>query len=211
MKKKTGRIWMWIGAITVALIALIAVWMGLPSTDKVEVSRGKSMRFGINDSGYESGKAAYDAGDYATAIEKLQLFAERGETKAQYYLGLSHKKNGNSTKADEWYRKAAEQGHIEAQHILAVAYEDSDPTEAAKWYRMAAEQGRALAQYELGLMYYEGKGVLQDYVEAHKWLNLATSGNHRLARKKRDEVAQRMTADQIAEAQHQAREWFNRE
>ena len=211
MKKKTGRIWMWIGAITVALIALITVWRGLPDTDKVEMSKGKSMRFGINDSGYEAGKAAYDANDYATAIEKLQPFAEQGHIEAQYYLGLSYKKNGNSTKADEWFRKAAEQGHIEAQHILAVAYEDSDPAESAKWYRMAAEQGRAQTQYELGKMYYEGRGVLQDYVEAHMWLNLAASKNHYLAREKRDEVARRMTEDQIADAQRQAREWFNRE
>ena len=209
MQKKTGRIGLWIGTITVALIALITVWMILPDTDTVEISKGKSMRFGINGSGYEDGIATYKDGDYATAIEKLQPFAERGETEAQYYLGLSYKKNGNLVKADEWYRKAAEQGHIEAQHILAVEYKDSNPAEAAKWYRKAAEQGRALAQYELGLMYYEGRGVLQDYVEAHMWLNLAASGNYDRAKKKRDEVAQRMTADQIGQAQNLAREWLN--
>ena len=210
MQKKIGRIWLWIGVITVALTALITVWMGLPGTDKMEVPRGKSMRFGINDSGYEAGKAAYDAGDYATAIEKLQPSAEQGYTEAQYYLGLSYIKDGNSAKADDWYRKAAEQGHIEAQHTLATMYENNDPMEAAKWYRMAAEQGRHLAQYELGKMYYEGKGVLQDYVKAHMWLNLAATQNHYLAREKRDEVAQRMTGDQIAEAQNWAREWLNR-
>ena len=64
MKKKTGR--MWIGAITVALIALIAVWTELSGTERLET----------NSPGYQAGVAAYEEGDYATAIEKLQPFAE---------------------------------------------------------------------------------------------------------------------------------------
>ena len=77
MKKKTGRIWIWIGAITVALIPLIAVWTELSGTE----------RFETNSSGYQAGVAAYEEGDYATAIEKLQPFAEQGHAEAQYYLG----------------------------------------------------------------------------------------------------------------------------
>ena len=39
----------------------------------------------------------------------------------------------------------------------------------------AAEQGDARAQYNLGEMYLYGDGVPQDYVQAHKWFNLATA------------------------------------
>ncbi len=50
-------------------------------------------------------------------------------------------------------------------------------------------------------MYYKGRGVPQDDVQAHKWVNLAK------ATKNRDNVAKRMTPDQIAEALRLAREW----
>jgi TPR repeat protein len=56
--------------------------------------------------------------------------------------------------AVEWYRKAADQGHAEAQYNLGVMYErgkgvgQSDPT-AAQWYFKAAEQGHADAQKNL--------------------------------------------------------------
>ncbi|MFN2150265.1 MAG: SEL1-like repeat protein, partial [Anaerolineales bacterium] len=32
-----------------------------------------------------------------------------------------------------------------------------------------------MAQYNLGLMYSKGRGVPQDYVKAHMWLNLAAA------------------------------------
>lgn len=85
--------------------------------------------------------------------------------------------------------------------------------EVAKWYLKAAEQGVKQAQYRLGLMYDRGRGVTQDYVRAHAWFNLAASHDYKLARDReaargrRDEVATRMTPEQIAEAQSLAREW----
>ncbi len=77
-------------------------------------------------------------------------------------------------------------------------------------YRKAAEQGHAEAQYALGARYATGEGVPQDYVQAHKWYNLAAArttekvGNYRSAR---DDLAERMTASQLSEAQRLAREW----
>jgi TPR repeat protein len=60
-------------------------------------------------------------------------------------------------------------------------------------------------------MYFDGQGVPQDYVLAHKWLNLAAAqGGMRsdTAVKARDNVASQMTPEQIAEAQRLAREWM---
>jgi uncharacterized protein len=85
---------------------------------------------------------------------------------------------------------------------------------AVTWYRKAADQGNPVAQLFLGLMYYNGQGVPQDYVQAHKWYNLAgaripasDTQNHKMAVKNRDIVAKKMTPAQIAEAQRLAREW----
>ena len=42
-------------------------------------------------------------------------------------------------------------------------------------YVRAAEQGDPTGQYLLGLTYDKGRGVWQDGVLAHKWLNLAAA------------------------------------
>ena len=59
-------------------------------------------------------------------------------------------------------------------------------------------------------MYNNGEGVPQDYVQAHKWVNLAASRTTERAedyRLTRDKLAEKMTASQVAEAQRLAREW----
>ena len=82
---------------------------------------------------------------------------------------------GNYTEAAKWFRKAADQGHADAQYGLGMFYNEGigvpkNYTEAVKWYRKAAEQGLAEAQYGLGLCYYNGWGVPKNYAEAVKWL-----------------------------------------
>ena len=52
-------------------------------------------------------------------------------------------------------------------------------------------QGNANAQNNLGLMYRNGRGVPQDYVSAHMWLNLAAATGDEDARKARDIGANR--------------------
>ena len=60
-------------------------------------------------------------------------------------------------------------------------------------------------------MYADGEGVPQDYVQAHKWFNLAAASVPAAYREAlveaRDDVAARMTPLQIVEAQRLAREW----
>jgi TPR repeat protein len=63
-------------------------------------------------------------------------------------------------------------------------------------------------------MYAFGAGVAQNYVQAHKWFNLAAARfpaseteKRDLAVKSRDIVAAKMTPAQIAKAQKLAREW----
>lgn len=64
------------------------------------------------------------------------------------------------------------------------------------------------ALYDLGILYSTGQGVEMDYVEAHKWFNLAALRGVNEARDWRAELAREMSMDQIAEAQRQAREWL---
>jgi uncharacterized protein len=61
--------------------------------------------------------------------------------------------------------------------------------------------------FQLGIMYCLGREVEQDYVAAHKWLNIAALRGSLEARQYRCEISREMTLDQIAEAQRQARTW----
>jgi TPR repeat protein len=72
-----------------------------------------------------------------------------------------------------------------------------------------AEAGVPDAFYDLGLLYSTGHGVDQDFVQAHKWFNLAAIRGLRRAVVDRCELAKDMDRIEIAEAQRQAREWLD--
>ena len=77
--------------------------------------------------------------------------------------------------------------------------------------RMAdAARGNPDALYELGVAYSTGSnGVDVDLVEAHKWFNLAALNGSQRGQESRAEIADEMSAREIAEAQRQARAWLS--
>ena len=127
-------------------------------------------------------KAAYECGDYVTALRLWRPLADQGNARAQFNLGIMYI-NGEG---------------------VAQNYK-----EAAKWLRLAADQGIADAQYSLGSMYERGLGLVQDYVRAHMWYNLAASADSeqvgKIATKNRDGLAAKMTPTHIAQAQEMAK------
>jgi TPR repeat protein len=159
-------------------------------------------------------------------VKWMKLAAENGHCKAPFWIGFDSTLGadffthgflwGESAK---WYRLGADRGDPEAQLYLAYQYERGegvlqDYVEAAHWYELAAEQSDDAAQESLADMYKDGRGVQLDFVQAHKWYNIAatapanTDGNvGERRRKKRDDLATKMTTSQIAEAHRLAREW----
>lgn len=61
---------------------------------------------------------------------------------------------------------------------------------------------------KLGLMYSTGQCGVVDYVEAHKWFNLAALMGSSSAKHYRAELAMEMDTGQIASALTAAREWL---
>jgi len=103
--------------------------------------------------------------------------------------------------------RAAIQGNADAQFNLGMLYERHRYAEAAKWYREAADQGLEDAQFNLGLLYAKGQGVPRDDVQAYMWFELSAAQGDQSAANNRDAAAQRMTPEQIAEAQKLAHNW----
>jgi TPR repeat protein len=62
-----------------------------------------------------------------------------------------------------------------------TAYQQGDFVTAAKEWRALADQGDSSAQFNLALLYYDGKGVPQDYTEAANWFRRAAEQDYQKA------------------------------
>ena len=87
------------------------------------------------------------------------------------------------------------------------AWESGQYREALTEWMSAANADDGRAMLEIGRAYQQGRGVLQDYVEAHKWLNLAAGRGVQGALEERDALSAGMTDDERAEARALARQW----
>ncbi len=91
-----------------------------------------------------------------------------------------------------------------------AAYLRGDYVTALKEFRVLAEQGVEDAQFNLGVMYRKGQGVIQDYVQAHMWFNIAAANGYEDAKKGRNLAEKSMTATDISRAQKLAKEWMEK-
>lgn len=102
----------------------------------------------------------------------------------------------------ETYLASARAGDPVAQFLLGYllatqAGSGSDYRDAAQFFQAAADKGMAAAMANLGVLTFEGKGVLQDFVDGYVWLTLASTGGVPGTIELRDRLASRMTPDQI--------------
>ena len=110
-------------------------------------------------------------------LRRAKEFFNKGE-QCSHGVGGMRK---SYARAVDFYRKAAELGHADAQSHLGDCYYEGvgihrDYEGAITWFQKAAELGNAHAQYMLGVMYGGGKGVKRDYDESARWYKMA-SGN----------------------------------
>jgi len=165
---------------------------------------------------YDAGLMAFNRGDFELALDEWRPLAEQGHARAQYQIGTMYA-NGNGVfislrEALKYYQASAEQGLPEAQHALAFTYRvgngvPKNTTEAAKWYRLAAEAGIQEAQFHLGSFYGGGEGVPRDYIQAYKWFSLAAAQGMQAARPAVFFCRDKLTRDQVLEAQRLAANW----
>ncbi|HEX8989903.1 MAG TPA: tetratricopeptide repeat protein [Rhodocyclaceae bacterium] len=92
----------------------------------------------------------------------------------QFDIAVRHAGADKPQEAVAWFRRAAEQGHADAQFALGHFYARGegvarDDAQAFAWWRKAAEQGIAGAQYNLASMYAEGLGTAPDPVLSFRW------------------------------------------
>jgi TPR repeat protein len=210
----------------VGLIVALGLEVGINLAPVAQLVARLARSVSVERTIHEDAYAAYQRGDYETAIRRLLPMAELGDARAQSVLGLMYYYGRGVPQHDgealRWFGHAADQGDAAAQFNLGNMYAEGrgvarNDAEAARRYRLAADRGYARAQYNLGLAYTKGEGVAQDYVSAHMWFNIAAAHfspmqarQHEQAIRSRNMVAGKMTRDEIAAAQRRAQEWSAR-
>ena len=128
---------------------------------------------------YAAGAAAYQKGDYATALAEWTAMADAGDARSQLGLGVLYESGHGLPAPDlpqavEWYRAAAAQGLPAAENNLALLYATGrgvplNPVMAGELWHVAAAAGYPLAQFNLALAYEQGFGLPRDYDSAARW------------------------------------------
>lgn len=154
--------------------------------------------------------------DFAAAIVWYSRAAEAGLAPAQYRLGSLYEKGTGTARntkiAAEWYAKAAALGNAKAMHNLAVINAEGslgapDYAMAAKWFQEAAERGIRDSQFNLGILYARGLGVPRDLATSYKWFALAATAGDTDSAKKRDDIAQVLSKEDLARARLAVETW----
>ena len=97
---------------------------------------------------FEKGVAAYDAGDFDTALQEFEALAEKDIVVAQTNVGYMYTL-GEGTEVN-----------------LETAY---------YWFRRAAENKSSAAQVTIASMLYHGEGTAADAVESYAWFSVAAA------------------------------------
>ncbi len=143
-------------------------------------------------------EAAFKAFDDRNVVKALQIFRDFGEKDdpaAQHNLGVLYETatgvlSRQDDLAEEWYRKAADQGLAEAQYNLAaILVADA----------MAGQAGHSASEQH------------ERFVEGYMWLILANARSHPLATASLRRLEPHMTEKQLNEADSRARNWRHRE
>ena len=132
------------------------------------------------DQDYQRGLEAYERGDYDAALRELRPLAEQGLADAQYMLAMAawpERADIRDQEVREWFEKAADQGHADAQYELGsdLLHDDHDLPRSKSWLLAAAEQGHAEAC--MNLCYLEIEFGLGE-PEGIKWYRRARELGH---------------------------------
>lgn len=162
-----------------------------------------------------------EVGNDEQAEKWYRIAAKRGEKVAQYYLGHIYNEGvfleKDYEKAAFWYSKSASQNFSKAQAALAFFYYSGlgglpvDKSKAIDLLKKASAQGYAPAQFNLAFIYSKGERELpRDNKKAYAWYSVAYANGLEVGAKSKDEIAKKLTADELEGASVLAREYIEK-
>jgi hypothetical protein len=120
----------------------------------------------------KAGVDAWERGDYKAAVDRWRTPAIAGDADAEFNLAQAYKLGrgvpADLNLAEDWYRKAAIQGHRQAEDNYGLAlFQNGKRAEAVQWLTKSAGRGEPRAQFVLGTMFFNGDNVARDWVRAY--------------------------------------------
>ncbi|NLR71618.1 hypothetical protein HGI47_12120 [Novosphingobium sp. ERN07] len=120
----------------------------------------------------KAGVDAWSRGEHEAAVKEWLGPAAKGDADAQFNMGQAYKLGKgvpqDLKRAEAWYRKAAQSGHIKAADTLGLLlFQDNRKADALPFLQASAERGEPRAMYILGIAHFNGDGVGKDWVRAY--------------------------------------------
>lgn len=154
-------------------IGLVAKRM-IASIGLATVGLAGGLAFGVTPAHADvrEGVDAWSRGDYDTAVAQWQIPANKGDPDAMFNMGQAYKLGRgvprDMAKAEDYYRRAAQKGHVRAADNYGILlFQTSRQTEALPWLNAAADRGEPRAMYILGIAAYNGDYTPKDMVRAY--------------------------------------------
>ena len=154
-------------------VKLLRQYLGNINKSNINVTLA-DVHYIIHENYYSIMKIDYSDEEIQSQIQfHLEESAHMGLAEAQYELGEQYEQHAFQGHSEEyqsaaiWFKKAAEQGYMDAQYHLALLYEygngvPQDDHKAFELYKKAADQGHIQALWGLGDYYTNGKAGIKD-------------------------------------------------
>lgn len=144
------------------------------------VLAGMALFGGTAQADVKAGVEAWRRGEYRRAVDEWRPLAVKGDADAQFNLGQAYKLGRgvpvDPGLAEQWYGKAAAQGHEAAIANYGLAlFQNGKRDEAVPWLEKAANRGEPRAQLVLGTMLFNGDSVPKDWVRAYALVTRAAA------------------------------------
>lgn len=129
-------------------VLLCLAWLGGPGRAEAQVGAPTP-----SDAAVADGAAPTD--NPTPKADSLAAAADAGDAKAQFEYGMLYQTGSEGLQVDynaaaEWFRRAAEQDHVDAMLSLSTLMMSVDPEETMAWVERAAELGSPEAQWRAG-------------------------------------------------------------
>ncbi len=128
----------------------------------------------------KAGVDAWGRGDFSAAIKEWRGPADAGDADAQFNLGQAYKLGRGVPQdlgqAEKWYKKAADQGHLQANDNYGlILFQSNRRSEALPYLQASAERGEPRSQYVLGTGHFNGDFVKKDWIRAYALMTRASA------------------------------------
>lgn len=128
----------------------------------------------------KDGVDAWGRGDYKAAVAEWRGPANAGDADAQFNMGQAYKLGRGVPKdlarAEQFYKRAADQGHLQASDNYGlILFQNQRRAEALPYLQASASRGEPRAQYVLGTGHFNGDFVEKDWIKAYALMTRASA------------------------------------